>query len=257
MAKFLFFIIAFLSATQTNAQNNAPQSLNDALLVASEKQLSQKPDWLHLMQYINRVFGSPSSEIKSTNSFFANDGKRNPNNELNATISAMYEPVSLYGSSDDHPRCKFIARYDFLSQYINFPNSINSIECVKFKQWLDLTTLDSISLVFASGYFKNPASFYGHPLLKFNSGNESSSLLDITINNGAIVPPNENPIVYMVKGVFGGYKAAFSDTKFYQINHNYSESDLRDLWEYQLDLTPEQQRRVVHYSWELLRFSTW
>ena len=56
----------------------------------------------------------------------------------------------------------------------------------------------------------------------------------------------------MIKGVFGGYDAAFSDTKFYQLNHDYSESDLRDLWEYELDLTKEQRKRIVFYSWELL-----
>lgn len=251
MYKYLLVIVLFFSPINSSAQINAGLEL--AIETAITQKLHKQPDWRHLMQYIYRALGSTFSEIKSKDSFFASDGSKNPESELKATITAMFQPVSVFESADEHPRCKFIARYEFLSEFIHFPTSINTLECIKFNQWMDLDQLESVSLIFASGYFKNPASFYGHPLLKFNAGNNSASnLLDITINNGAIVPPNENPIAYMVKGVFGGYEAAFSDTKFFQLNHDYSESDLRDLWEYELDLTEEQNKRIVHYSWELL-----
>jgi len=245
------FVLLFIFNSNTFAAPKA--SLESALKTADEELLYEQADWQHLMQYIDRALGSRSSEIQSKSSFFAKDGHKNPRSELLATITAMHKPASSYSSNDDHPRCKFIARYTFLSQFITFPDNIKNLECVKFNDWINTNDLDSISLIFASGYFKNPASFYGHPLLKFNSKkNNTSSLLDITINNGAIVPPNENPILYMVKGVFGGYDAAFSDTKFYQLNHDYSESDLRDLWEYELNLSEEQRLRVALYSWELL-----
>ena len=253
MFKYYFFFTALFLSVNVSAQNNLNTPVKQALSIASKQQLHQKADWQHLMQYVVRTLGNRSSEIKSSDSFFSPDGNTNPKNELEATLKAMFQPVSDFGSADEHPRCKFIARYEFLREFIKLPDSIHNIECVKFQQWIDINELESVSLIFASGYFKNPASFYGHPLLKLNYGsNRSSSLLDITINNGAIVPPNENAIVYMVKGVFGGYKAGFSDTKFYQLNHDYSESDLRDLWEYQLNLTDEQKRRIVNYSWELL-----
>lgn len=214
---------------------------------------SETDDWRHLVQYTSRLSGRLLSEIQSSHSFFASDGTTNPENELLATIEAMYKPLDGAKPADDHPRCRFIARYQLLSELINFPNQIKSINCLKFKQWVNIDDVESVSLVFASGYFKNPASYYGHPLLKFNTrDSRGGGLLDITINNGAIVPANENLLLYMARGIFGGYEAAFSDTRFYRLNHSYSESDLRDLWDYQLELTQAQKKRVIYYSWELL-----
>ena len=210
-------------------------------------------EWQHLVQYTSRILGRRHSEIQSSHSFFSSKGKTQPLAELIATIDALATPLSSLKLADEHPRCKFIARYEYLKTKIEFPPHTDKITCPKFTQWIDISNVDSVSLVFASGYFKNPASFYGHPLLKFNGSKpDSQGLLDITINNGAIIPPNENPIVYVVKGVFGGYQAAFSDTTFYQLNHSYSEDDLRDLWNYQLDLSQEQKERLIYYSWELL-----
>jgi len=232
---------------------NVHSELEHAKHTAAINKLSESDDWHHLIQYTQRLISGTSSEIQSQDSFFASDGSQNPDSELMATIEAMFEPLQEDVSADEHPRCKFIARYEFLNDVIAFPKEIDSINCAKFRQWVDIADVDSISLVFASGYFKNPASFYGHPLLKFNTDRAGTrGLLDITINNGAIVPTNENPVLYMLKGIFGGYKAAFSDTKFYRLNHSYSESDLRDLWDYQLDLSQEQKERVIYYSWELL-----
>ena len=221
--------------------------LGEALQAAKEKELHKEKDWQHLIQYAPRILKPFASEIKSEYSFFSKDGATNPQSELNATLTALFEtPLSI--EADEHPRCKFIARYDFLNTHLVLPEQLKSMSCPQFESWLDIDKIESVSLVFASGYFRNPASFFGHPILKFNQKSGSSSnLLDITLNNGAIVPPNENPVAYVIKGVFGGYKAAFSDTKFYQLNHSYVESDLRDLWHYELNLDKEQVKRLVYY----------
>ncbi len=251
--KQLLTLWLFITTGNVFANELVSTQLQNALKIAQDQQLHKDPDWQHLIQYIDQTF-SNTSQIKSGDSFLASDGKRNPESELSATISAFFKPVSEFDNADEHPRCKFIARYHFLSNFLPFPESIQTLECIKFNEWVNLDELESVSLVFASGYFKNPASFYGHPLLKFNSNENDSSagLLDIAITNGAIVPPNENSILYLFKGVFGGYDAGFSDAKFFQLNHDYSEEDLRDLWVYELNLTHEQKLRIAYYSWELL-----
>ena len=227
-------------------------TLDSALQTAQAKELHKEKSWQHLIQYTPRLLKPFASEIKSDYSFFSKEGSTNPEAELNATIKALFE-TAIDTNPDEHPRCKFIARYDFLNTHLEFPESIKNMSCPKFEAWLDFKEVESVSLVFASGYFRNPASFFGHPLLTFNKKKgSSSSLLDITINNGAIVPENENPISYVIKGIFGGYDAAFSDTKLYQLNHTYVESDLRDLWHYELNLTQQQIEKLVYYSWELL-----
>ncbi len=215
-------------------------------------ELHQQADWRHLLQYSSGVFRPTFSEIRSATSFLASDGEHNPKSELLATINAM-ERLPQAGKEDEHPRCRFTARYYFLSQKLQFPQHTQSIKCARFEAWIKASDIQSVSLVFASGYFRNPASFFGHPLLKFNRHDGGSKgLLDITLNNGAVVPDNENPILYVFKGIFGGYRSAFSDTSFYQLNHSYAEDDLRDLWHYQLDLSEEEILRLIYYSWELL-----
>jgi len=227
--------------------SSSPASLQNQAL---SKELYSHPDWLRLLQYLPTLRAGYRSEVLSDSSFLSNDGRENPKQELIANISKMLVSPKA-DEEDNHPRCKFIARYDFLSQHLAFPAKVQNIECAKFEDWINVDEIESVSVVFASGYFRNPASFFGHPLLKFNRG-KGNHLLDITLNNGAVVPDNENPISYVIKGVFGGYESAFSDTRFYQLNHSYSESDLRDLWHYELSLTNEEIKRLIYYSWELL-----
>ena len=111
----------------------------------------------------------------------------------------------------------------------------------------------SISLLYATGYLGNPASYYGHTLLKFNQADgRQSRLLDMSVNYGAIVPAGEDPVSYIVKGVFGGYEAGFSHIEFYFHNHNYGELELRDTWEYELKLRQEEVDLIVAHLWELM-----
>lgn len=254
VSRCFFIFLVFVASVGSNSQQaQANSELENAIIMANEKELYTHQDWLHLVQYTPRVLARYKSEIRSDYSFFASDGKQNPQAELAATLRALYNGASSEQDVNEHPRCKFIARYEFLKTHLALPSELERLSCPKFEAWIRPEEISSVSLVFASGYFRNPASFFGHPILKFNkSKGRDTSLLDITINNGAIVPPNENPIAYIVKGVFGGYQAGFSDTQFYQLNHSYVESDLRDLWHYELDLNEQQINKLVYYSWELL-----
>lgn len=245
----LFWFLLLMSFAQTiYASDDSGSNIQEAL----DKQLHLSNDWKNLVIYSPRLLTKVKSHIKLSSAFLSHEGIKNPKAELIATIKAMHT-LPVKGKHNEHVRCRFIARYFFLKEHIDFPERLDNMSCPDFDSWVDINKIESASLVFASGYFKNPASFFGHPVLKFNSKKgQSSSLLDITINNGADVPPNENPIKYIVRGLFGGYEARFSDTKFFQINHEYVESDLRDLWDYELNLSEEQLRKLIYFSWELL-----
>ncbi len=58
--------------------------------------------------------------------------------------------------------------------------------------------------------------------------------------------------MYIIKGLVGGYGSTFTHLEFYQQNHNYAETQLRDLWEYKLDLTNSEVDLIVGHTWELL-----
>jgi hypothetical protein len=128
---------------------------------------------------------------------------------------------------------------------------ISDVACREYSDWAQLDSVDSISMVFATGHFKNPASFFGHNFLKLNSKGGESYLLDPSINFGAKIPPNENPLFYLAKGIGGVYDAQFTREPFYRFLAKYGEQDLRDIWEYRLDLSPHQRHLIIAHLWEV------
>lgn len=210
--------------------------------------------WLKLLHYAPDS-SSPSgyrSAIHNDAFFLSPSGATDPQAEFEATLQAFVQTPGT--DVDEHAQCLFPARFIWIRQRTE-PSAFAALECAAFNAWNRGNRIDSISLVYASGYLGNPASFYGHTLLKFNSASDSgqSQLLDNSLNYGAVVPPNENPLRYMYKGVFGGYIGGFSEVEYYFHSGVYGEVELRDLWEYELNLSREQVDFVVAHGWEVLR----
>ena len=225
----------------------------DALAVADTRELAADTTWLKLGKYTPSRFSRDRYEsvVLSDEFFLAGDGKSNPRSELDATIAAMFLPVA--GNPDDHAQCRFPARYIWLRGKGLLADAAE-IDCRAFRQWIHGEATDSISIVFATGYLGNPASYYGHTLLKFNSSTSraTSDLLDVTVNYGAIIPANVGPITYIYNGATGGFNAGFSHIEYYYHDYSYGELELRDLWEYELDLTQDEVHFVMAHAWEVL-----
>lgn len=155
---------------------------------------------------------------------------------------------------DRHAQCRFPARREWLLNRSRGDAPFTRVPCPKYEAWTRHAAVESISIVFATGYLANPASYYGHTLLKFNFPRDDGStrLQDSSINYGAIGTSGDDPLSYILKGVFGGYEGGFSDIEYYVHDHNYGENELRDLWEYKLALPPEAVRQVMAHAWEVL-----
>jgi hypothetical protein len=213
------------------------------------RSLAQSVTWLKLI-HLEQANGT--SEIISPEFYLS--GSKNPQAELLATLDALQSGEGL--DSGQHAQCRFPARFAWLKsqpQLQSLPWPV--ARCVELNKWVNLDVLDSIELIYANGYFHNPASFYGHILLKFNTAEnrQNRGLLDKAINYGAILDGGDNPIVYIYKGVFGLYDAGFADNAFYANEYNYGNTELRDLWSYPLKLSREQSQLLVLHVWELKR----
>jgi len=221
---------------------------------ADREHLASDPDWLRLVHYEGDR-SSPSgwrSAIHSESFFLAGrDGTTDPRAELMATLDAMGQPAS--DAPDDHPQCRFPARRRWLAERLG-AHSFPARPCPKYESWTRAGSVESVSIVFATGYLGNPASYYGHTLLKYNFARDDgrTRLQDSSLNYGAILTGDDDPATYILKGVFGGYEGGFSDIQYYFHNHNYGENELRDLWEYRLDLPPEAVALIVAHAWEVL-----
>jgi hypothetical protein len=222
---------------------------------ASEETLiefSKNKQWLKLLNY--KSVNSSQSYITSPDFFLTKAIDKSSINELKATVSAFYLPIAEHGTADEHAQCVFPARLYLIQQHLNL-NSFGKlpvIECPKYQLWRKQIKHNSVSIVFASGYMSNPASMYGHLLLKFGDVEKRNQLLDTSLNYGAIVPDEENPLIYVLRGIFGGYDASFSDQQFFKHKHNYANVELRDMWEYKLALSSEDIDFIIKHLWEVL-----
>ena len=246
---FFFFGASFTLATP----------LNEMLQYSRKHNLGHHPYWLRLLKY-RQPWESPgqwslASDVSTPTFFFSENGKTDPVAEIEATLLAMLT-VDEENEPNEHAQCRLIARYHWLMENIPLLKKYAPrVECPLFEKWANLEHVDSISLLFASAYMDNPASIYGHILLKINSSGHrfGHELLHPTLNFGAIYSPNDSAFEYVFRGIFGGYAGRLSDERFYNFNHLYGETELRDLWEYELKLTEYQRNRVIYHIWEMLQ----
>lgn len=211
------------------------------------QELANDPQWHRLLHYRSPLFSlGKSSEIHG-DFFLSQSPSWNPHLELKATIKAFNNPTK----QGTIAACRFPARYQWLRSkgVITEKKSLYCDELEAFKR----TGQDlSLSLLFASGFLGNPASMYGHLLLKVNRPYDpASDLLADTINFGAEIPPNESMLAYIALGILGGYASSFTVDQFHQHEHIYNETEMRDIIEYQLLFSDDQVDFILNHLWEL------
>ena len=188
------------------------------------EELASDPTWIKLGHY-EPIKSSPSgwrSAIHPGDFFVHPDGAIDPIAELEATVAALNAaPVEDH---DQHAQCRFPARLLWLKNKLKDSLTFREdIECQAFARWTHANDIPSISIVFAAGSLGNPATYYGHTLLKFNfaDSHAHTDLLDESVNYGAILEgTDDNQITYIFKSLTGGYDAGFSHIDFYYHDHN-------------------------------------
>lgn len=253
----LLVFVCSVAAAEAVAQGySAGEEVKGLQLQAIERHLSGDRYWhalLHYQPVSGLAKNKVASEVITPGFFLSKDGRVDPEAELSETLAAFFLPAGT--DPDEHAQCRFVARYKWLRKELDWSNvRPPEVPCRKYEDWSRRGLVSSISIVFATGYLSNPASLYGHMLVRFNVPEDLSpgGLLDAATSYGAIVPDHENGFSYVTKGLFGGYEAGFSNEQFYRHNHNYAETDLRDLWDYQLALSPAQVEQLVAHTWELM-----
>ncbi len=232
----------------TLAQASSPEE--EILHKAESLGLANHPTWLKLLHYGHN---GKQSMVLTDGFFLSPNGRYDPKDELEATINAYFNPCG--DDCNAHARCRFPARYYWLSQYLPLPNyNLRDEKCQRLEKWDLFDTVESISVLLVSGYLGNPASTFGHAFLKLNtdSSDDEAGLFDSTLNYGALVPENENPLFYVMRGLFGGYRAGFSDKYFYTQDLVYSGTEFRDMWDYDLALTDYERTLLILHIWEIV-----
>lgn len=253
-ARFLIAALMIQLGCMASAHASSSGVADRLIAQAAEKHLARSAFWLKLVDYKPELLNPHKfkSDVLTPSFFLAKDGRRQPDEELAATIRALLAPVGP--DPNKHAQCRFPARYIWLKRQLAWPKHVLHVECKRYEAWRQHGNVRSVSLILASGYLSNAASFYGHLLLKFNSSANPTdeNLLDTSLNYGATDIGHDSGFAYVIKGLFGGYHSTFTHVKFFNHTHHYAAIQLRDVWEYNLNLTPGQVQMIVAHSWELL-----
>ena len=248
----LVFGFAFLNATVGNAQGSSQRYLQDLLQRAHAAALHEERYWRLLLHYRPNWITGYESEIDEPGFFLSPQGKTDAKAELDATLTGFFsaEPV---GRSRQPARCAFIARYEWLKAALGIDETrLPSEPCERFHAWYRELNPDSLSLIFPSAFLNNPASSFGHLLLRVDQTGqtEATRILAYTINYAAELPPDTG-VEYVYLGVFGGYTGYFSTLPYYLKAKEYGDFENRDIWEYRLNFTRDQLHRVLLHAWEM------
>ena len=210
--------------------------------------LARAPMWLKLGHYHTSLM-SPSgytSYVNDSAFFLSENGKHDPQAELTATVQLFSQEQPSDGKA-----CHFLARYQWLTgQGHTFP----SLSCPEYDHWRQQLQAHSVTLVFPVAYMNNPSSMFGHTFLRFDPENiaEDSPWLSWEVNFGATPAEKDyESITHIWKGLAGGYPGKFSMTPYYRKLQEYNRQENRDIWEYQLKLSPEQTAFISLHIWEL------
>lgn len=75
--------------------------------------------------------------------------------------------------------------------------------------------------------------------------------MSFALNFGANVTEDDGGALYAIKGLTGGYPGTFASNPYFEKIQEYSRLENRDMWEYRLNLTPDEVNRLLEHVWEL------
>ena len=234
----------------------APLSAMPQLAADRLQQLANEPFWLSLGHYEAGKLSGWRSYVDDPKFFLAADGAHDPQAELSATLNAIYAPAT---QEQAHAQCVYPARTRWLRDQLQLTD-LPALDCKDYKAWFKDVAPDSTVLIFPAAYLNSPSSMFGHTLLRIDPASaktNDTTLLSYAINFGAYIEGMDNSLLYAWKGLMGGYPGLFALVPYQEKLSEYRSLENRDLWEYRLNLTPEETGRMVEHVWELkqVRFS--
>ena len=222
---------------------------------AESLKLADERGWETLLFLRERLFGGKTSMVDTPAFFLASETNWTPAAELQATIAAMTTPLAPGAQPDTQVVCRLPARFRWLSEHLpGFGAAVGKVDCPAFDTWRARLNTDGVSLVFSSYFADNPSSMFGHSFLRLHKRSEKgkvvSDFLDDTFNFMAY-PTTDNPVYYVIDGLFGRFPGRFSMAAFYMKIQEYNNSDRRDLWEYRLAFDHDDLDRLQRVLWEM------
>ncbi len=251
----MLVIVLGLHVTAARAAQPADPYVRQLQAQAQARGLAWSRTWQVLLHYHRTLLGGWQSSADGLGFFLAGKaGASDPQAELSATLAAFAEPARPKlpeTEANQHPQCRFPARWAWLKQTLAIDSKrIPDQPCPLFERWRQAIAPEKVTLIYSAAYVNSPASMYGHTFLRLTRRTgEGNQLIDYIVNFAAD-PTTDNGFLYALLGLTGGFEGHYYVMPFYVKIQEYSNYESRDLWEYQLALTPAESERLVEHVWE-------
>lgn len=215
---------------------------------AEQQKLDQDITWQRLM-YANE---KGQSEVNYSGYFLSNDGKKDLKQELHTNIQALFQ----FAEPNQSVRCRFPARSHWLMQQLHIQEQqLPIVTCPELDDWIGQIKPYKATLIYATDFMGNPSSMFGHTLLRLDPKDQKQlNLVSYAVNYAATVTSGEG-WSFAWNGLTGQYPGEYSLMPYYRKVKEYGDLESRDLWEYELSLTPEETRFLVQHIWEMKHVS--
>lgn len=205
-------------------------------------QMAYSPQWLKLLHYHQDTIQNYVGLVENAEFYLDKKaGQYNPQSELMATIEAFNNP-------NNKAKCMFPARFNLLKERGFVAGDLQ--DCDKYRQFMEDVKPDGITLLFTNAYMNNPASLFGHTLIRIDTKRKGTQMLAHGSNFGAN-SGTEYGFLFAFKGLFGGYDGVYSIMPYWEIINTYNNIENRDIWEYKLNLSQEEQIKFVNHLYEM------
>lgn len=246
----LFFaLISFsIACSATTLQSVEAHTAQPYIERADQQQLDQDITW-HRLMYAE---GKQQSEVNYSGYFLSHNGKADLKQELHANIQALFQAAA----PNQSVRCRFPARSQWLMQQLHIAEpQLPAVTCPELEDWIGQIKPYKATLIYATDFMGNPSSMFGHTLLRLDGKDQKQlNLVSYAVNYAATVN-NAAGWAFAWNGLTGQYPGEYSLMPYYRKVKEYGDLESRDLWEYELGLTPGETRFLVQHIWEMQQVS--
>lgn len=215
---------------------------------AEQQKLQHDITWQRLM-YANK---KGQSDVAYSGYFLAPEGQTQLKQELQANIQALFQSAE----ANQSVRCRFPARSHWLMQQLHIQQQdLPTVVCPELDDWMGQIKPYKATLIYATDFMGNPSSMFGHTLLRLDPKDQKQlNLVSYAVNYAATVTSGEG-WSFAWNGLTGQYPGEYSLMPYYRKVKEYGDLESRDLWEYELNLSPKETRFLVEHIWEMKHVS--
>ena len=201
---------------------------------------AESTEWLKLLHYKKGVFGGYKGLVNSEKFYADKDGRYNPKQEMETEIRLF--------NADDQIKCEFPARFEWLKARGLVKGDLQN--CEEYQKFMKDIRPNGVTILFTDAFMSNPASLFGHTLIRIDTARKGTQMLAHGSNFGANSGTDSGPI-FAFKGLVGGYYGGYVVSPYWDVINTYNNIENRDIWEYHLNFSDEEQIMFVNHLYEM------